>query len=296
MNVATSMPATDQGLAAAVAIPARDGAETIGAALASAVTSIETSGRSVAISVVDDASSDDTAEVVRRFARDTDVPIVLTRRAARIGTGGARNQAIARVPAPMYLFLDQDDEYLAEHVGRCLAALAGAPDAGFVRTGVVLDDPVHPEWHDAIARSLVQTLGVRDTCHQLVGGFLEDAAVSTYGCDDVLYNRVLAQFFVGTTVAAATVRFHCRPGNSFDRQYDAKFTLAPRDAAPTLTPERAAVAPEVSRLYRRRVEETRRAVDRALLESARVERPPCRMGRFAISRANASREQSIQPG
>jgi glycosyltransferase involved in cell wall biosynthesis len=245
---------------AAVIVPAFDGEDTIAAALASAAASISTSGRDAVISVVDDASTDSTVAVVREFTAGSPIPVVLGANPVNVGTGGTRNRAIDQVSAAAYLFLDQDDEYLPDHVGHCLGELAAAPQVGFVKTSVVLDDPVHPEWREAIAQSLVQTLCVRARCHRLVGGFLDHPAVATYGCDDVLYNRLLTAFFPGVRSERATVRFRRRPGGSFDRQYERKFTRPPQLAEVTLSPEQQAVAPVVAKLFEERRQEVARRV------------------------------------
>ena len=84
-------------------------------------------------------------------------------------------------------------------------------------------------------------LTVRRACHDFIEGFPDIHLFRRSGdafepwfdvfrlIEDVYYNDLLGRFFRRANVAAETVRYMRRPGNSFDRQY-AKFQ--PRPAAP----------------------------------------------------------------
>jgi teichuronic acid biosynthesis glycosyltransferase TuaG len=69
--------------------------------------------------VVDDASTDSTAERVAAAARDDD-RIRLIRLATRVGPGPARNVAFAELRGDYVAFLDSDDEWLADKLERQL--------------------------------------------------------------------------------------------------------------------------------------------------------------------------------
>lgn len=251
---------------AVVAIPAFEATATIERTLASVVDSIvsrQASGaveERFAVSVVDDASADDTAALVASFARTSPVDTYLWVLRENRGRGFARNRAVGVVPSGLYLFLDHDDEFLPAHVGSCLDALARHPHADFVETGVELSDPVHPEWESRIAASLTQNLCVRAYAHSLLGGFHEESEVEEYGCDDVLYNRLLHEFLRGVCLPDRTVRFFRRPGNSFDRQYEKKLTRPASQAEQTLSMRQRELEPAVARIH-----EARRADVRARL-------------------------------
>ncbi|MGE0816511.1 MAG: glycosyltransferase [Vicinamibacterales bacterium] len=243
--------------AAVVAVPAFNARATIERTLASAAASIaeyrRRGGRPVAISVVDDASSDGTAAVVAAFGERCDEDVFLTVRTANGGRARARNLAVAAVASDCCLFLDHDDHYDVGHVSTCLEALDAHPAADFVKTGVRLSDPVHPDWVPRIAASLTQNLCVRARVHRLVGGFQEEPVVEAYGCDDQLYNRTLRACFPGVEIAAPTVTFVRRLGNSFDRQYDRKFTRPEAEAENTLTPEQRRLQPLIRAMHDRRL-------------------------------------------
>jgi glycosyltransferase involved in cell wall biosynthesis len=248
---------------AVVAVAACDASGTIVPALASIVESIRFhaarrgAADRIAVSVVDDASSDETADIVASFGRAVDVDVYLAVNETNRGRGRSRNRALAAVDADCYLFLDHDDEYLPEHIAVCLETLAGEPRADFVKTGVRLSDPVHPDWEPRIAASLTQNFCIRSYCHRIVGGFHEEPEIETYGCDDLLYNRVLRAYLRGIDIPRTTVKFLRRPGNSFDRQYERKFARPAALAEVTLSPVQLSVQDDVWALHHQRLRDVK---------------------------------------
>ena len=248
--------------AALVAIPTFEAVHTIDATLASVEASIRFhrdtgSTDAVVISVVDDASSDDTVARVRAFAERSECLVRLAVQSSNRGRAAARNRAVAAADAGAILFLDHDDRFLPEHVHVCLDTLSSHPHADYVQTRVKLSDPVHADWSGRIEASLTQNLCVRARCHRLIGGFHEEPEVEAYGCDDVLYNRTLHALFHGVRVPRATVHFARRPGNSLDRQYERKFSRPVGDARPTTSAAQRELADEVIALQERRQAEVR---------------------------------------
>ena len=80
--------------------------------------------------VMDDASQDDTAAVVRGFG---DERIRYHRLHRNRGPGGARNAGVEAARAELLAFQDSDDEWLPEKLERQLALLAsGGPQTGVV--------------------------------------------------------------------------------------------------------------------------------------------------------------------
>lgn len=77
---------------------------------------------------VDDASDDDTAEVLARVERETDGRIRLVRNARCRCIGGARNAGVAASTADYVAFADADDDYAPEALDAILDALKGAVD------------------------------------------------------------------------------------------------------------------------------------------------------------------------
>lgn len=89
-----------------VVIPVRDRASLVRRAVASVICQTWTDFELI---VVDDASSDSTAEAVKQFG---DPRITLLRLDENVGSNAARNAGIRASTAPLISFLDSDDEYL----------------------------------------------------------------------------------------------------------------------------------------------------------------------------------------
>jgi hypothetical protein len=146
----------------------------------------------------------------------------------------------------LLFFLDGDDLFLPRHLLVCLAALAD-PAMAFVKTGVRLADPVHPDWKPRIEHSVVLNLCVRRQCHDAVGGFPDYHLFSRdgdgfrhvsdlfYKFEDMHYNQLVTKLFAGVRVVEETVEYVRYPGNSFDRQYEKfrqPFGTYPEDRSP----------------------------------------------------------------
>jgi glycosyltransferase involved in cell wall biosynthesis len=136
--------------------------------------------------VVDDGSTDDTADVVRgRAALDARIRLIST---ANAGSGAARNLGIAETTAPFVAFLDGDDRWHPEFLRRQLHTMHTAPGpigATFCHTRVMLESGrvVGPRWQPAgpcdMDRFLAEnnpthngsSLLVRRSCFDEVGVF-----------------------------------------------------------------------------------------------------------------------------
>jgi glycosyltransferase involved in cell wall biosynthesis len=120
-----------------VVMPAHNTAPTIRAAIASALA--QTRG-DFELLVVDDASTDGTAEVVSEFAADPRVQLLRT--GSRSGPGAARNVAFARARGRYISMLDSDDLWVPAYLETVGEALERYPRAGLVCAGRwTLEDP-----------------------------------------------------------------------------------------------------------------------------------------------------------
>jgi len=238
---------------AAVIVAAYNGAKTIDEALSSLEASASRSSDHIVAVVVDDGSTDDTAELVADFQRESPLDVRIIRHEINLGTGAARNTGVREVDADCYMFLDQDDIYLPVHIETCLGALAEDPRLDHVRTLAIMDPPVHPEWAVPIADSLVLTTCVRRHAHRLIGGFMDDPATNRVRCEDVLYRRLLSTFTRGGAIDRHTVSFRSQPGNSFERQWERKFSRPISEAEVVMPKEGLRAMPEVERALHRRM-------------------------------------------
>ena len=227
--------------------------------------------------VVDDGSADETPRVVQSFVAGRDGWRVL-RRPGPSSPGAARNAGVEQAQGDFLFFLDGDDLYLPPHLAACWRALRD-PGLDYVKTGVRLADPVHPDWRGPVEHSLVINLCVKRSCHDAVGGFpdyhlhrreggrmVREAEVFLTG-EDQAYNRLLAGLFRGGRVAAETVQYVRRPGNAYDRQYE-KFRRPRRTHPETTDAEEEYRLGLAEVVVRKRLTELRRSVPGAASSAA----------------------------
>jgi Glycosyl transferase family 2 len=100
-----------------------------------AVESARLAGTDVEVVVVDDASTDETAEVCRNLQGIRYVRVERNRKVA-----GARNIGILNSSGEYITFLDDDDERLAGTIDLQVAALASAPEVGLVYAQALIAD------------------------------------------------------------------------------------------------------------------------------------------------------------
>lgn len=171
--------------------------------------------------VVDDGSSDGTAEHVR--ARYPTVRLVSQQNAER---GVAYNHGIALARGRYVAFLDDDDLYEPWHLAQFASALARRPDGKVFASRAWFWDPVtgrrrlHEPFdpaslaHDSLKGTLVvPQMMVADRSALLeVGGFPEDRAVM--GSEDWLLLVKLARRFEFVPLPEPSLRIRLHPGRS----------------------------------------------------------------------------------
>jgi glycosyltransferase involved in cell wall biosynthesis len=108
-----------------VLVPAYNAEATVAAAIRSALAQTRSDFE---IIVVDDGSTDATAEVVRPFLEDRRVALI---QQENRGLAGARNTALARAHGEYVSLLDSDDLLLPDYMERMAAALESDPGAAF---------------------------------------------------------------------------------------------------------------------------------------------------------------------
>lgn len=195
-----------------VIMPALNAEKYIAAALGSLLREKDVS---LDIIVVDDGSTDATAEIVRGMAAGD--PRIRLISGPHVGVSRARNAGLAAVPAEtaFITFLDSDDHSPPGRIGRQLALLKENPDIDFV-TGLLqicerIDEersvPVEGSRTATVAGvSLMATLFTRRVFDRL-GGFDEDMQ---HGEDTDLFLRMLETRtpYIAETEVAVLYRRH----------------------------------------------------------------------------------------
>ena len=115
-----------------VVLPAYNGAAMIRRALDSALSQ----DVPLRVIVVDDGSSDDSAEIARSYGPRVHVIVQ-----ANQGVSGARNTALAAVTAPYVAFLDQDDVWKPGKLRRQVTLIEQHPGVGMVFTDMTILEP-----------------------------------------------------------------------------------------------------------------------------------------------------------
>jgi len=201
-----------------VLIAAHDAATTIGETLDSLLAQTEPNWQAC---VVDDGSSDETYEIVRRYAREDRRFVVSHQRNS--GSGAARNAAACMATADYLCILDSDDVYKPTYLERQRAFMRAHPgfDIYSCNADAVMESgvtqPYAPERYPREACSLVikdvikmnrifVAAVVKASTFRGVAGFREDVYVEDYD----LWLRLLARRATHIHNPESLVRYRIR--------------------------------------------------------------------------------------
>jgi len=205
-----------------VIIPTYNRATTVGDAIESVLAQTY---QDFEIIVVDDASSDNTAEVVSRYGDR----VRYLRRETNGGAAAARNDGIRASVGEFISFLDADDRYLPERLAAAVAFLDGNPEFRAVYTDcevrdgagrIVAESMIEASgcwkrlatWRDVACHEPMHTntITIRRTCFDEVGMFDERLR---RGQDSELWLRLSYRFPVAQMRKVSAI-FHCRETES----------------------------------------------------------------------------------
>jgi glycosyltransferase involved in cell wall biosynthesis len=124
------------GPSVSVGLPVRNGARYLGRALDSILSQ---SLSSFELVISDNASSDDTEDICRDYAR-RDRRIRYIRQTRNIGGSANFNFVFDQAAAPYFKWAPHDDELAPDYLKSCVEALERAPDAVLCQTGITYID------------------------------------------------------------------------------------------------------------------------------------------------------------
>ena len=210
-----------------VVIPCYNGAST----LARALESCRLQPEPAQIIVVDDASTDSSADLVLRYAR-ADSRVALLRMPCNGGAAQARNWGALHASHDLLAFLDADDEYLPGALAAASAFLAQNPKQVSVRLDVeYVGFPCEITGHQDFAQhaatlsnTVPSSLIVRRAAFAALGGFPMDDAFRRIGGEDGAFSWALREIFGNPRLAdAKRVRMHYHPGIHAERYFRIAF-------------------------------------------------------------------------
>ena len=130
--------------------------------------------------ISDDGSRDGTLDLLERWAALAPTPVLIERRADRVGHVANLESALRRASSDIVFICDQDDRWSPEKVQRLALALEDAPAVA----GAFCDSALIDEASDPVAGSLWQTLRF--------GGAEQAAVASGRGLEVLLRRNVVA--------------------------------------------------------------------------------------------------------
>ncbi|MBT6961247.1 MAG: glycosyltransferase family 2 protein [Rhodospirillaceae bacterium] len=213
----------------AVIITAYNAAATLDRTLQSAVDSVAAARDKIPelipeIAVVDDISTDNTREIITRWA-EKHPEIKLVTYEENQGPGFARNEGVRKTTGSYLFFLDSDDVFYPNHVHLCVQHLLENDDLGYVFTKLHVDMTMHEQWRRSIDESNPINFCVRRVWHDMILGFAEEPDFSTYRTEDTLYRLCLRDLVAHEKIDIETCEQFVSPGNALDRQRE-KFGMS----------------------------------------------------------------------
>ncbi|WP_296662938.1 glycosyltransferase family A protein [Paraburkholderia sp.] len=181
-----------------IIVPCYNSAPTLARALDSCIAQRE----AVQILVVDDGSTDASAEIVFGYARH-DTRVHLLQMPMNSGAARARNWGALHATAAVLAFLDADDEYMPGALADAGAWLDQHPQEAAIRLDVefagfpesVLAHPDFPMHAATLSNTVPSSLVIRRSAFLALGGFPIDDFFRQYGGEDGALSWALRETF-----------------------------------------------------------------------------------------------------
>lgn len=204
-----------------IIIPCYNAAPTLARALASCLIQPD----AAQILVVDDGSTDQSAEIVAHVGTQ-DARVSLLRMPANGGAARARNWAALHASHELLAFIDADDEYLPGALATASAFLAQNPAEVSIRLNVdyvgfpaeLTDHADFPMHAATLSNTVPSSLVIRRAVFAALGGFPMDELFRRSGGEDGAFSLGLREIFGNPRLDdAKRVRMHYHPGIHAER-------------------------------------------------------------------------------
>jgi glycosyltransferase involved in cell wall biosynthesis len=125
-----------------VIIPTYNSAAFLPQAVASA---LEQSYARTEVIIIDDASTDNTGELLERYAQNSKITVLRTDKCS--GPATARNYGLSKASGDLIAFIDADDVWMPEKLSKQVKELEDNPDLGWnYCDGLVVDAVLNPQY------------------------------------------------------------------------------------------------------------------------------------------------------
>jgi glycosyltransferase involved in cell wall biosynthesis len=221
-----------------IIIPCHNAAATLARTLESCLIQPE----AAQIIVVDDGSTDDSADIVRQYAgRDTRVTLLSM--PVNGGAASARNWGAMHATQPVLAFIDADDEYFPGALAAASGYLADHVKEAAIRFDVEFCGfPADITRHDAfeslsatLSNTVPSSLVIRRPAFAALGGFPTDLFFRRNGGEDGAFSWALRETFGNPRlIDARRVRMHYHPrihAERYFRIFMGTLQAAPEDVA-----------------------------------------------------------------